>query len=390
MRVCLDTSAFRTPFSGIAYYTWFLSAELQKHRDLELLGFDGNTFSPIRGDDLQSIRKSRGADPQAASPWRSIRTLSFAARRITLLRSAYRTYKRVRFRGGMRHLDLFHATNFVPPADGISCPILPLVHDLSFERFPDLHPAERVAWLRKKLKRIHDYPIINTLSNFSAGEIADFYGVPMERLRVTWPGINPIFRSPPAESALTEVEAHGLRPRGFFLSVGTIEPRKNHSVLIDAYARLNASFRRAYPLVCVGPPGWGKINSRSVDVLRSEGTLQFTGYVSEEVLSALYARACALLFPSLYEGFGIPVAEALATGLPVVVSDIPVMHELAGEAGHYMSPQQPDDWAEAIRYYAELSASSRLEIAAAAQSRSELFSWRETARRTAEIYYELQ
>ncbi|MGN6549712.1 MAG: glycosyltransferase family 4 protein [Pararhizobium sp.] len=382
MKVCLETSTFRARFAGIAYYAWFLAFNLLRQEAVsELSGFDGSSFAPLTEEGLEAIlRADRGE--------RTSSRLYHRARQVPLMRASYRAYKGLRFRRGVGGFDLFHAINYVAPAE-VAVPVLPLIHDVSHERFPQAHPAERVAWLRRGLRHLDRYPLLNTISRFSADEIADFYGYPIERIRVSHPGVNPIFRQPPAEAALAGVAAQGLEAGQFFLTVGTIEPRKNHDVLIDAYARLPRDFRRAHPLVFVGQPGWGRLTSRHADALRQEGSVRFTGYADEPTLAAYYASAAALLFPTIYEGFGIPVAEAMAAGLPAIVSDIPIMHEVAGESASYVSAREPEAWAAAIGTAAARSGEARATIAAAGRRQSAAFTWEHTAERTAAIYREI-
>lgn len=384
MRICLETSTFRARPAGIAYYTLFLASHLMASEpDLELSGFDGNVFSPLTDDVLDRVRHPRQGGAKAGSA-----ALYQRARQVRVAREAFRAYKALRFRRGVRAFGLFHAMNFMPPVE-TAVPVLPLIHDVSHERFPETHPAERTAWLRRRLARIGRYPLVNTVSDFSADEISEFYGYPRERIRVTRPGVNPAFRLPVPEAAREGVSRLGLEEGRFFLSVGTMEPRKNHATLFSAYAKLDPATRRHFPLVQVGQPGWGRSEPAHLDRLVAEGSVRILGYADEATLHALYASARALLFPTLYEGFGIPVAEAMATGLPAVVSDIPVMHEVTGGAAEFVPPMDAEGWAEAIRRAADESDVSRSGRRTAARTASEAFTWEETARLTAAIYREL-
>jgi len=384
MRICLETSTFRARLAGIAYYTLFLADHLLAvQEDIELSGFDGNAFSSLSAESLDRIRNGPegGGETRAAG-------LYHRARQFRPAREAFRAYKALRFRGGAGRFDLFHAMNFMPPAE-TGIPVLPLVHDISHERFPEAHPAERTHWLRKRLAHLDRYPLVNTVSSFSADEIARFYGYPRHRIRVTHPGVNPIFRGPAPATTNAMLDRLELRAGHFFLSVGTMEPRKNHATLFAAYALLGAGIRRRFPLVHVGQPGWGKGEPQHLAALVAEGGVRMLGYADEATLRGLYASARALLFPTLYEGFGIPVAEAMASGLPAIVSDIDVMHEVTGGMADFVAPLDADGWAAAIMRAAESSADGISGRKAAAQRASERFDWAETARETAAIYREL-
>lgn len=384
MRVCLETSTFRVKPAGIAYYTLFLASELLAlDPELELLGFDGSNFARLSEEELDRVRH-----PQKGGRRDRSAALYQRARLFPAARALFRTYKQLRFRGGIDRFDLFHAMNFMPPGE-TSASVLPLIHDISHERYPETHPAERTAWLRRRLANIHRYPLVNTVSDFSADEISAFYGYPRERIRVTRPGVNPVFRSPAPQSGMDIVTDLGLEHGRFFLSVGTMEPRKNHATLFSAYAKLDPAVRKRFPLVHVGQPGWGRAEPVHLDMLVAEGSVRILGYADEATLHALYATARALLFPTLYEGFGIPVAEAMAAGLPAIVSDIPVMREVTGGMADFVSPDDVEGWVDAVRRAIDENEGGLAERRAAARQASEAFTWEATARGTAAIYREL-
>jgi glycosyltransferase involved in cell wall biosynthesis len=382
MRVCLETSAIRPPMTGIGYYVLLLAQHLANEAsDIEFFSFDSVAVRPMTPASLAVHGKE-------ATNVGGLMTKAVAlARKSNTARLIYRQVRAHRFRRALSAFDLFHALNFVPPMETTS-PVLPLVHDLSFQRLPHTHPAERVAFLRERLKTINSYPFINTLSRFSASEIADVYGYPIERIGVTHPGVNERMYREPEPKALAEVAAMGLHDRSFFLTVGTVEPRKNHKVLVEAYVGMPAAFRRRFPLVIVGASGWGSLQVSGQEELVRDGSIRFLGYAAEDVVHALYARARALLFPTLYEGFGIPVAEAMACGLQPVVSDIPVMHEVAGEAGIFVDPQDPLAWRALLVEIAE--ARDRLQPRERLMQRAGHFTWQSTAKKTVELYRRFQ
>jgi len=382
MRICLDTSAIRPPMTGIGYYVLFLAKHLPAEApDVEFLSFDGASTRPMTLDVLDA-RAGQAADTSSlVGPAIELAKKSDAARRL------YRMVKARRFQQASSSYDLFHALNFVPPME-TDATVLPLIHDLSFERLPHTHPADRVAFLRERLKTIHRYRFINTLSHFSASEIADVYGYPIERIGVSHPGVNERMYRPAEPKALAEIAAMGLKERSFYLTVGTVEPRKNHKVLVEAYVGLPPALRKRCPLVIVGASGWGSLDVPGQDELVREGSVRFLGYAAENVVRALYAQARALLFPTLYEGFGIPVAEAMASGLQPVVSDIPVMREVAGDAGIFIDPKDVSGWRSQLSEIADNDA--RLLPAETLRKRAGMFTWQNTARKTVELYQRFQ
>ena len=159
-------------------------------------------------------------------------------------------------------------------------------------------------------------------------------------------------------------------------------------MLIEAYVGLPPALRKRCPLVIVGASGWGSLDVRGQEELVREGSVRFLGYVTEDVVRALYDQARALLFPTLYEGFGMPVAEALAAGLQPVVSDIPVMHEVAGDAGIFIDPNDALAWRSRL---AEIADNDDLLLPAdILQRRAGLFTWKSTAQKTLALYRRFQ
>ena len=382
MKVCIETSTFRVRFAGIAYFAWFLARHMiDRHPEIDLWGFDGGGFRKLDEDYLSSSLTANGTAALSSHTYQRLRE-------IPMMRQAFRAYKQRVFMKGVTSFDLFHAVNSAPPRDP-DVPVLPLVHDVSHKRYPQTHPAERVAWLDERLGNLGRFPLVNTVSHFSAREISELLDFPIERIRVSYPGVDPLFRRPAEAAALASLERWGLRPRGFFLTVGTIEPRKNHRVLVEAYSLLPRAFRIEHPLVFVGQPGWGRLETPNIEHLRKEGSLIFTGYVDRPCLRALHAQATAMLFPTLYEGFGIPVAEAMAAGLPVVASDIEVMREVAHPVARFVAPTAAEAWCQAIRDMADLADGDRAALSARSIQASQKFNWDATAASVADIYREL-
>jgi alpha-1,3-rhamnosyl/mannosyltransferase len=175
-------------------------------------------------------------------------------------------------------------------------------------------------------------------------------------------------------------------PARFVLHVGTIEPRKNVAVLLAAWRRLRAARPDAPPLVLCGHVGW-QAESIADDLARArdEGWLIHPGYAPDPVLRALYEEAAALVCPSIYEGFGLPLVEAMAAGAPVVCSDIPVFREVAGNAACFVPPEDADAWARAIGLVLDDAGLAR-ELRALGRARAATFSWRRAADRTRAVW----
>ena len=251
---------------------------------------------------------------------------------------------------------LVHFQHVLPPFD--RTPAVVTVHDLSFERDATaMGRADRVIFRTLVPRAVRRAARVLTVSERTKRDLIDLYGTPERKIVVTPNGVDPSF-TPGAG------EARG----GFLLYVGAIQARK------DPLAALGAARAVGLPLVVVGPEREPALAQQLRD-----GGADLRGYVSGSELVSLYRRAEALVFPSRYEGFGLPVLEALACGTPVVATDDPAVHEVAGDAAVY-APR--DELAAAV----ERALSERERLAAAGLERARLFSWEESARRTLEVY----
>jgi glycosyltransferase involved in cell wall biosynthesis len=177
-------------------------------------------------------------------------------------------------------------------------------------------------------------------------------------------------------------------PSAYCLHVGTVEPRKNLPALLAAYRLLRAAGEAPPPLVLAGQLGWkSEALRRDIAAAAGEGWLRHFGYVGTGELVALYRGATVVALPSWYEGFGLPVVEAMALGAPVLLSDIPVFHEVAGHAALYAPPDDPAAWAAALaRLFADPTL--RADLAARGRQRAERFTWERAAEETAAVLAE--
>ncbi|WP_315786693.1 glycosyltransferase family 1 protein [Bradyrhizobium sp. SZCCHNPS1003] len=278
---------------------------------------------------------------------------SYSANLIVLrqARALARTLSQIAFIYSSRgkKLDLFHAFNFRPLADpGI--PTLPVVYDLSTFRHPEFHPVDRVRWLSPLGKIIERAPCVQTISEFSKREIISYFGAPPDKIFVGPPAAAPIYSPLGEEFTARELSSLDLIYGNFFLSVGTLEPRKNLRTLIAAYSKLDLLSRTRFPLVIVGGPGWGNLRMPAeAEALTEEGSLRWLTSISNGVLRSLYEGARLLLMPSVYEGFGMPVVEALACGTAVAFSAGSAMEEAASGVGIAIDALDVDGWAEVLR-----------------------------------------
>jgi glycosyltransferase involved in cell wall biosynthesis len=302
-----------------------------------------------------------------------------------LRRRLARLAKEARFAAGARHYDLCHAVVTLPPGRTAK-PLIPLIHDVSMQRFPDTHPPERVRAFERWWPAILRCPVVNTVSAFSRDEIVAVLGYPRERIVVTHPGVEPFFFEADAEAEQAALSGFDLGTRRVILLVGTQEPRKNIPVALAAFAALPPGVRGGAVLVVAGGNGWGCLAiPPEAEALIRAGDIRFTGYVSRLQLRALYRRAALLAFPSVYEGFGIPAVEALATGTRVAVSAGTSIEEAAGPHGEPIPSCDVAGWRDAMRRALDAPAPTEAEREAR-RAWARRFDWRRAASRSLAMY----
>ena len=274
------------------------------------------------------------------------------------------------------------APNFVlpRPLTAMRCPLVATVHDLTLYRMPWAMHRETRADLEHKLAgTLARARAVITLSETVRAQIVEQAGAAPGAVHAIWLAGRLDVAEPPGELPA------GVPPR-FALHVGTIEPRKNVTTLLAAWTRLRTRMPNAPPLVLCGKLGWRQESiEHALARAVAEGWLRWLGYAPDRTLRALYHRAAAVVCPSVYEGFGLPLVEAMAVGAPLVCSDIPVFREVAGDAAVFVPADDDEAWARAVADV--LSAPDRArELAARGSARVRAFSWRNTADRTLAVW----
>lgn len=269
------------------------------------------------------------------------------------------------------------APNFVPPRPFAASgrPLVVTVHDMTLRRTPWAMQEETRAELERRLDRtIARARTILTPTETVRTELLEHRRASPGAVRAVW------------EAGRLDAVSPGALPAGvagrFALHVGTIEPRKNVAILLAAWPLLRNRMRDAPALVLCGKLGWRhEAIAGAMARAAAEGWLLRLGYAPDETLRALYDRAAVLVSPSVYEGFGLPLVEAMAAGTPVVCSDIPVFREVAGDAASFVPRDDAAAWARAVAEV--LSDPDRARgLAARGSARARAFSWRRTAERT--------
>ena len=285
--------------------------------------------------------------------------------------------------------DLLHVQYTAPLACPV--PVIVSVHDVSFLEHPEFFTWSRAFQLRRTVSRtIRSAARILTPSEFSRRTIVRAYGLSGENIVVVPAAVSPLFRTIVRENAAAVVTKRFAIPGPYVLSVGDLQPRKNQIGLIHAFEDLIRSQPRLpHHLVLVGQDTWygGRVRAAAE---RSDvaDRIHFTGFVNDEDLLQLYGGCDLFVFPSLYEGFGFPVLEAMACGRAVACSRCSAIPEVADAAAIFFDPRSVPDIARAMRDVL-LDSELRSRMERLGQQNAARFSWERTARRTLEVYYEV-
>jgi glycosyltransferase involved in cell wall biosynthesis len=281
--------------------------------------------------------------------------------------------------------ELVHATNpaAVPPAAARQ-KLVVTVHDLAYERFPELFPRTW-RWLYRSGLRavVKRADAILTPSRATADDLLARTEARSDRMHVIPLAASPPSRPPSGEDPALAAERLGIRGP-YVLFVGTLEPRKNLVRLVRAYRR-SVGPSLPHALVLAGPMGWRSEALEAELALAAPGTIVRTGPVDGGALDALYRGAAAFIYPSLFEGFGLPVLEAMGRGVPTIASDIPPIREVAGDAAFLVDPESEEDLAAAIDR-ALTDDAFAADLRRKGPIRASGFSWDATAEGTLAVY----
>lgn len=327
MRLILNLSLLAPPLTGIGYYFarllphlldspkvsdvhgfWYMKWLRSKQQIYDLLQHDilksstTNALSPLRQKELF---------------W--LRVLYFQWRKFCVQYGKPNDYKDWHYWEG----------GFLP---FLPSPKLITIHDLSHLRYPEFHPRVRVRLLKHYLNQsIQDTKAILTVSEFSKSEIMELLGISASKIHVVPPAISTTFYPRSIDECKDFLKRYSLPYNGYFLSVATFEPRKNLQRLLDAYRNLGMDMKHTYPLVLVGASGWlnDKLKADIARCIKNEN-IRFLGYVCDDDMPLLFAAARVFVYLSLYEGYGMPIAEAQKSGITCVVSNHGAMLETAG------------------------------------------------------------
>lgn len=369
MKLILAVDALVPPLTGIGRYAWELATHYQGMRhELDSMRF---FFAGRWVSDPADLLQAPG-----------VATLTQKHNQ-RLLRPP-KSWRQWRLRREMRG-HLFHSPNYFLP-ESVDSGIV-TVHDLSVFKYPETHPAARIKHFERSFaatlaRAVH----LITDSEATRNEVIDYFGWSPERITAVALGTRTDFRRREVAEVATALSSYGLTHGGYALCVSTLEPRKRIDHLLAAYLDLPRLVRTRYPLVLAGSVGWLNDALREqIERGEQEGWLRYLGFVDERFLPLLYSGARAFLYPSVYEGFGLPVLEAMASGVPTLTSNSSSLPEVAGGAALLVEPDNHEVLRNGIEQvlcddaWRDAAAARGLQVA-------RMLTWERCARMTFEVY----
>lgn len=364
MRIGFDITPLSVPRTGVGTYTACLLAGLQK----KYKAIFPLSHLPEKGKDRVAAKK-----PSSALTNKTVWMQLILQRQIK-----------------QQRLDLCHFTNHVAPLRS-PCPYVLTIHDMTLWLYPSYHPLRRLAAMRPIIPlAARRAAAVITVSASAQADIVRLLGLPEEKIIVVYEAPDPIFRQELPGVTLAKMGQKYRLPARFLLHVGTLEPRKNLVRLLEAFGALHQHRAIPHHLVLVGNKGWHFAEIfTAVQRLGLQGVVHFLDYVPKPDLAALYRLADALVFPSLYEGFGLPVVEAMASGTPVITSNRGALLEVAGDAAVYLDPESSPNMAETICRTVN-NRDCLADLRARGLAHAAQFSWEKAAEQTYQIYRQVR
>lgn len=363
MRVALDCRTVTAPKTGDRTYALNLARALARSGEAHWL--------------LYTAEPTTLLDPQPGSP--------SSVEPVTLPAPAGWAWTPLLFPLDLRRrrADLAHVQYLVPPVT--HCPVVTTVHDVAFRRFPALFPLKHRLLLNTLIPpSVRHAAAVITGSEATRRDLLELYDLPPGKVHVTPYAADPQYRPQDPVACRRAVKARLGVSAPYVLAVGVLQPRKNLARLVRAYNRIAA--RVPQRLVLTGKPGWAPEELQAAVAASPAGREpRFTGYVADADLPALYGGADLFVYPSLYEGFGLPPLEAMACGTPVLTSNVSSLPEVVGEAAVTVDPRDEEALAAALEALL-LDAPRRAALSRAGLARAASFSWERTARQTVAVY----
>ena len=348
MKLILSVEALSTQLSGIGRYVWELTSRLPAELTNEAIRYHHQMRwiqepSRLLCEPVEQAFVVKAIDHPVLP-----RKMPWGLRRISKWLAKPKWTRKPNWRKQCQGA-VFHGPNFFVPDYADKSVIT--IHDLSVFKFPETHPKERIAQFSRDFERsLRKAMHIITDSEATRRELVAFTGLSEHKVSAIYLAAGADYRPRAIEAVQQYLSSYGLAYQQYVLCVSTLEPRKKIAVLVAAYRLLPAALRQRVPLVLVGGKGWlNDALHHEIDKATAEGWLKYLGFVQESDLPLLYAGARSFAYPSIYEGFGLPVLEAMASGVPVVASNRTSLPEVTQGMALHVEPDDIDALKEALQ-----------------------------------------
>lgn len=374
MRIAINISPLYSTLTGIGNYIKSLIESTEKlNSGVEFKFFSGASWVESVPVDTPNIAGSLFRRRVA----KFLPGLSFVRRSFQQRAFSYGLKKQA--------ADLYHEPNFLPFS--FQGKTIVTVHDLSWIHYPQMHPLERLRMMNRYFEPgLKSASLIITDSNFVKKELEDIFGIEQSKIHAVHLGVSDSFKKVSSQQSIEFMRKYSLVHQHYFLMLGTIEPRKNIMVGIEAFKRLPKNVREKFPLVIIGTYGWNAQDvMQEINNLKPSGEVRYLGYLPEADIKLLLGSATCLIYPSFYEGFGLPVLESMASEVPVIASNGSSINEVLGDSGILIDPMDIFSLSMHMQNMAK-DYELRKHYAALGKNRSQDFSWKKCAENTINVY----
>jgi glycosyltransferase involved in cell wall biosynthesis len=392
VKLIFNAQSLRPPMTGIGNYTFHLLEQFVDNPEVaEVHCFNGTQW--LEGEAqlaTTAALRVNGGDTSKRIVDRVVANIRDTIAKVPGAKPLYDHIMDNRFSQAANRMPgaVYHETNYVfKPYTG---PCVTTVHDCSHKLYPDFHAPNVIEWLDTKLpESLQRADCIITDSNLVRDELLEYFDLPHSKLRTVYLGVDDCYQPRTKEQTAGVLATFGLTHGQYVLLTATLEPRKGIDTLLDAWSLLPESLRHAFPLVLTGSTGWcNDTLRRKLAALVATGTVHHLGYVPSEMLPMLFSGAAVFTYPSIYEGFGLPVLEAMRSAVPVICRQGTAMAEFAD--GNCVLCDTGDAQELSMHLEKLLSDSqARSYWGLRGLAQAQTFSWKRCAAETLEVYRDL-